>query len=67
MVEFGDVVLACVCDNDIFTVAMLILKMLSYLVSYWNNVVCDRRFQTVDIGWLLLMDGSVLLVVTYDM
>ena len=67
MVEFGDVVLACVCDNDIFTVAMLISKTLSYLVSYWNNVGCDRRFQKVDIGWLLLMDGSVFFVVTYDM
>ena len=67
MVEFGDVALACVRDNDIFTVAMLILKTLSYLVSYWNNVVCDRHFQTVDIGWLLLLDGSVFLVVAYDM
>ena len=63
---FGDVVLICMCDNDMF-IDMLILETLSYLVSYWNNVGCDRRFQTVDIGWLLLMDGSVFLVVTYDM
>ena len=36
---------------------MLILETLSYLVSYWNNVGCDRRLQTVDTGWLRLIDG----------
>ena len=36
---------------------MLILETLSYLVNYRNNVGCDGRLQTVDIGWLRLIDG----------
>ena len=39
---------------------MLILETLSYLGNYRNNVGCDRRLQTVDIGWLRLIDGQSL-------
>ena len=68
MVEFGDVALACVRGNDILCVAMLMLMTLSYLVSYWNTTlfVVDA-FRRWDIGWLLLLDESVFLVVAYDM
>ena len=66
MMEFGDVALACVRGNDIFTVAMLILKTLSYLVSYWNATlfVVDAFRRWISVGYCCWMGQYFLLLRT---